>query len=147
MFRSCADHEKLKPLKVLRSFPSRDQLFQRGPSTEKILEESIDLRTPLESKPFKCFNFQNDLIREYYQTNQELGGLNLVYGLETSLETGPKRFNSSFLPNRRLQKSIELEPSPNIHIKEGGHTGRESAHCSLDKKDYDIRSLPHFPRS
>jgi hypothetical protein len=145
MFRSCADHEKVKPLKVLRSFPSRDQLFQRSPSTEKILEESIDFRTPLESKPFKCFNSQNDLIQEYYQTNQELGGLNLVYGLETSLATGPKRFDSSFLPNRRLQESIEREPSPNTHIKEGGHTGRESAHCSLVKKGFDIRSLPNFP--
>jgi hypothetical protein len=145
MFRSCADHEKVKPLKVLRSFPSRDQLFQRSPSTEKILEESIDLLTPLESKPFKKFNSQNDLVQEYYQTNQELGGLNLVYGLETSPATGPKRFNSSFLPNRRLQKSIELESSSNTHIKEVAHTGSESAHYSLDKKDFDVISVSDFP--
>jgi hypothetical protein len=99
----------------------------------------------LESKPFKFFNSQNDLIQEYYQTNQELGGPNLVYGLETSVATGPKRFNSSFLPNRRLQKSIELQSSPNTHIKEVAHTGRESAHCSLDKKDSNVRSLSDFP--
>jgi hypothetical protein len=99
----------------------------------------------LESKPFKCFNSQNDLIQEHYQTNQELGGLNLVHGLETSLATGPEHFNSSFLPNRRLQKSIELEPSPNRHTKEGGHTGRESAHCSLDKKGFNVGSLSDFP--
>jgi hypothetical protein len=43
-----------------------------------------------------------------------------------------------------LPKSIELEPSVNTHIKEGGHTGRESAHCNLDKQDFDIRSLPEF---